>query len=58
MIRTRDGFRKLGNWVWIVVSVPFVIIGFKHRLDFGLVALAIAIAGVHLNNRAFRQRGN
>src|SRR5262249_7963630 len=36
MTRTRDGFRKLANWAWIAVSLPFVTLGLKAGLLFGL----------------------
>jgi hypothetical protein len=44
--------------MWIAVSVPFIILGFRAGLFPGLVALAIAIGGVLLNNRAFREHDN
>ena len=52
---SREGFRKISVGVWIAVSLPFVILGFKAGLLVGVLALGIGIAGI-FSHRAFRPR--
>lgn len=56
MIRSRKGWRKLSIAAWTAVSIPFVILGFKAGLIFGVGAILIGIVGLTATNRAFRTR--
>lgn len=56
MIRSREEWRKISIAAWIAVSIPFVILGFKAGLMFGVGAILIGIVGLTFTNRAFRAR--
>ena len=55
MIRSRERWHKISIAAWIVANIPFVILGFKAGLLFGL-SIAIGILGLSFTNRAFRPR--